>query len=87
MNNNEKEPKKLTKWTIRFIVYAVLAVICLVWSIVGMRFVTDSSDGMTCFFLATLPVVGFFTMLTFLVVARFKQQREKRRIEQEEKRK
>lgn len=83
INRNDKEPRKLTKWTVRYLIYGAVAVVCIIWSIIGMRFVTDDSDGMTCFFLATLPVVGFFVMLTFLLVTRIKQQREKRRSEKE----
>lgn len=83
-NNSEKEPKKFDKWKIRYTVYGVIALLCIGWSMLGMQFITAESDGMTCFFLATLPVLLFFAMLTFLAVTRFKQQREKRRNEQKQ---
>lgn len=55
--------KNKLKSNIKFIIFGVGLTCFIVWFVIGMRFITPDSEGMQCFFAATLPFLGMFAML------------------------
>lgn len=71
----------------KYIIYGILLVCCIVWMVIGTRFVTEQSTGMHCFFALTLPFLGIFAMLAGLLHTAWRQWRAKSKSDSESEKK